>query len=33
MYRIKDQNSKEFAKARKEYEDFHSTVCKPNVAV
>lgn len=33
MYRIKDQNSKEFAKARKEYEDFYSTVCKPNVAV
>lgn len=33
MYRIKDQNSKEYKKAQKEYDDFYKTVCKPNVAV
>lgn len=29
MYRIKDQNSKEFAKAKKEYEVYYNSVCKP----
>lgn len=29
MYRIKDQNSKEFAKAKKEYDVYYNSVCKP----
>lgn len=30
MFRIKDQNSKEFKKASKEYEDFKKKVLKPD---
>lgn len=33
MFRIKDQESKEFKQAKKEYEEFYQSVCKPNVAV